>query len=111
MLKSGIKHSIVSIVAYTPKKRKSKQLYDLLKRHVTVLRKENLVTKRPSVLLKSNEGYVEIFEWKSGKSIDDAHKNSTVTKMWAKFNVCCEYTPLEKLEECKMMFANFKPLN
>lgn len=111
MLKSGIKRPIVSIVAYTPKKTKSKQLHDLLKKHVTVLRKENLATKRPSVLLKSNAGYVEIFEWKSGKSIDDAHKNSNVTKMWAKFNDCCEYTPLVKLEECKMLFANFEPLN
>ena len=111
MLKFRMKHPIVSIVAYTPKKRKSKQLYDLLNRHVTKLRKEKLVTKRPSVLLKSKEGYVEIFEWISGKAIDEAHRNKKVIKMWGEFNECCEYTPLVDVEECKMMFANFEPIN
>lgn len=112
MLNSGINNSIVSIVVYKPKEGKSEKLYDILKEHVTILRNEGLVTSRPSTLLKAKDGtYIEIFEWISGKAIDDAHNNIRVQEMWNIFHDACEYIPLSNLEESKMMFAGFEPVN
>jgi quinol monooxygenase YgiN len=99
------------IVAYRPKPGKSAELLELVRSRVPTLRKEDLVTDRTPVLMRSRDGtIIEVSEWKSREAIDAAHKNPNVLAMWNKFFAVCDCVPLNTLAEAEEMFAGFEPV-
>jgi hypothetical protein len=54
---------------------------------------------------------IEVFEWKSKTSIDEAHHNDDVKTLWARFEECCTHVPLSNLDECRALFAEFSPVS
>jgi len=100
------------IAAYRPKKGKERLLRDVLKDHLPILRKEELVTDRPPYLMRAADGtFVEVFEWKSAAAVEAAHGNSAVQAMWVRFEEACTYEPLLNLKESKDRFANFEAVD
>ena len=96
------------IVAYTPKPRKEQQLVAAVKKHLAVLRAEQLVTDKPGLVMRAVDGtIVEVFEWRSADAIGQAHANPSVQALWAEFGAACDYTPLARLRESHDMFAEF----
>jgi hypothetical protein len=96
------------IVAYRPKRGKDNELLAAVKKHLQVLRTEELVTDKPAYLMRGTDGtIVEVFEWKSVESIQQAHNNLAVQALWADFGVACDYVPLHQLAEAQQMFAEF----
>ncbi len=96
------------IAAYRPRSGKEDALRRILKDHLPILRREGLATDRPPYLMRASDGtFVEVFEWKSAKAVEDAHHNANVLKMWARFEEACEYVSLTSLEETKGPFPNF----
>ena len=70
---------------------KDGELAGLMKTHLERLKKEDLVTGRKSIIMRSSDGtVVEIFEWKSEKAIEQAHTNPNVMKMWSEFEQVCK---------------------
>ena len=103
---------IYAIAAYRPKKGKERLFREVLKDHLPILRKERLVTDRPSYLMRASDGtFVEVFEWKSGAAIEQAHQNPAVRAMWARFDEACTYESLANLKESKDTFANFEAVD
>ena len=101
----------ISIACYKPKEGKEAGLLEAVKNHLPVLKKEGLVTDRKSIVMRSKNGsIIEVFEWKSTKAIEDAHKNPAVGELWKVFNEVCTYENLGTLEEIKDMFAGFEPV-
>ena len=97
---------VVVIVAYRPKPGKENELVDLVRSRVPTLRKENLVTDRVPIIMRSRDGtIIEVSEWKSQEAIDAAHKNPNVLAMWNKFFAICDCVPLNTLAEATEMFA------
>jgi quinol monooxygenase YgiN len=100
------------IVAYKPKPGKSEELKQLVASHVPDLAKLGLVTNRQPVIVEAADGtIIEVFEWASAEAIQQAHSNPGVHKIWAAFNECCDYVPLNTLKESGDLFAGFRPLN
>ena len=100
------------IAAYRPKPGRETELDQLVAGHVFLLRAEGLVTERPPYVMKSSDGTViEVFEWKSKTSIDEAHHNDDVKTLWARFEECCTHVPLSNLDECRALFAEFSPVS
>lgn len=100
------------IVAYRPKAGKESELLDLVRSRVPTLQKENLITDRVPIIMRSKDGtIIEVSEWKSQAAIDAAHRNPNVLAFWEKFFAVCECVPLNQLVEANEMFANFEPLN
>jgi quinol monooxygenase YgiN len=96
------------IVAYTPKAGQERQLLAALKKHLQVLRTEQLVTDKPAHVMRAGDGtIVEVFEWRSAEAIHEAHSNPAVQALWGEFGTACDYTPLTKLAETQQMFAEF----
>ena len=61
---------------YRPHEGKDAELRELIKKHIPTLRRLELVTDRAPILVKSKNGtYIEIFEWKSAESADQAHQH------------------------------------
>ncbi|MBK6265109.1 hypothetical protein JKA74_08670 [Marivirga sp. S37H4] len=102
----------IVIVGYRPFPGKESQLMELMNIHWQTLDKENLVSARKPVLMKSLDGTViEVFGWKSKEAMDLAHSNETVLKIWEKYAEVCEYVPIAELTESKHIFSEFSPLN
>jgi quinol monooxygenase YgiN len=100
----------IVIVAYKPKPGKGQALKELTKTHVSRLKKEGLVTDREPVIAETADGtLIEVFEWLSDEAIQNAHKNPAVLQMWAEYAEVCDYVPLNTLQECGNLFAEFTP--
>jgi quinol monooxygenase YgiN len=105
-------NGVVVIVAYRPKPGKNDELLQLVRNRVPTLRREDLVTDRVPVIMRSRDGtIIEVSEWKSRAAIDAAHKNPRVLEMWSKFFELCDCVPLNTLDEAKEMFAGFEPVS
>jgi quinol monooxygenase YgiN len=99
------------IVAYTPKPGKEAHLLEAVRKHLNVLRAEQLVTDHPASVMRAADGtIVEVFEWRSAEAIGKAHGNAAVAALWSEFGEACDYTPLGKLAEAQHMFAEFDPV-
>ncbi len=100
------------IVAYRPKPGKDKELHELTKTHHPILLQLGLATDRIPVIMLAKDGTViEVFEWVSAETIQQAHKHPEVLKMWAAYADACDYIPLSQLEEASNMFADFTPFH
>jgi len=100
------------IASYMPKAGKEAELLEILKEHVPILRNLGLATDKAVHIMKAKDGtIVEVFEWESEEAIAKAHKHPVVLEMWKKFEACCDYIPLNDLEEVKSLFAGFEPVN
>jgi|SRR5688500_15443865 quinol monooxygenase YgiN len=96
------------IVCYTPKQGKEQALLAAVRKHMQILREQELVTERPAYIMRARSGaIVEVFEWRSAQAIERAHSNPAVLRLWDEFNAACEYTPLVQLSEAQQMFAEF----
>jgi quinol monooxygenase YgiN len=74
---------VCPIVAYRPKPGRESELLELVRSRVPTLRREGLVTERPSIILRAKDGtIVEVSEWKSPEAIEAAHHNPNVLAMW-----------------------------
>ena len=102
----------IVIVAYKPKAGKSDALKQLMKTHLPILKREGLVTDRPSIIMEAEDKtIVEVFEWLSEEAVRQAHTNPQVLKMWKEYFEVCDIVPLNTLSEAGSMFASFTPFN
>ncbi len=100
----------IVIVGYKPKPGKAEALHQLMREHVPILKSQDLVTDRASIMMEAKDGtIIEVFEWKSQVAIDQAHSNPEVLKMWAKYEEACDYIPAGQVEEIASLFSGFKP--
>ncbi|OOG50904.1 hypothetical protein [Rhodanobacter sp. C01] len=96
------------IVAYKPKPGMDEALLAAVKKHVAVLRSEQLVSDRAPYAMRAADGtIVEVFEWRSADAIHQAHANAAVQALWDEFGAACDYVPLANLAEAQQMFAEF----
>jgi hypothetical protein len=85
----------------------SDQLLTAVRKHLQVLRGEDLVTDRPAYVMRAADGtIVEVFEWRSAEAIAKAHQTPPVQALWAEFGAACDYRPLSSLAECQQLFAD-----
>lgn len=100
------------IVAYRPKPGKADILLAEVRDHVHLLRSEGLATDRHATVMRAKDGaIIEVFEWASPAAIAEAHANPRVQQMWARFAQCCDYAPLNTLNESADLFAEFEPVD
>ena len=104
--------SEIVFAIYKPHENNEHELKELISKHVPILKTNNLITDRESILAQSNNGnYIEIFEWKSNDAIEEAHKNPEIQKLWDEMEKVCDFTNLESIEEVKDYFPQFTLIN
>jgi quinol monooxygenase YgiN len=102
----------IVIGVYAPKPGCYESLLQLLRDHVPLLRKLDLATVRPAIVMRSVQDQVilELFEWKSPAAMEAAHQHPDVLAMWGKLSELAENKPLAALLETRDLFAEFEPL-
>lgn len=100
------------IAAYRPKPGKALELRRLVDVHRKALDAANLITAKPTVLLRarSDGTLVEIFEWISAKAADEAHQNSAIRAIWSKLAKVADIIPLSAVQEAGKVFSHFEAL-
>jgi len=105
-----VKPEIV-IAMYRPNEGKDAQLQELLRQHSPALRRLELITERPTMLMRSKNGtYLEILEWRSSDSSALAHKHPEVAKIWEAMGPIATFPALASLEEANGRFPHFEPV-
>lgn len=103
--------SRVVIACYRPKPDKQEALRELMKDHLAILKSQDLVTDRTSIMMEAEDGtIIEVFEWKSEAAMESAHTNSVVQAMWEEYAEVCEYVPVADVAEAAQVFSEFIPL-
>ena len=104
-------HGDMVIVAYRPKAGREETLARLVAEHVPSLRRWDLATDRPHLVMRATDGTViEVFEWREG-AVAAAHKDARVHGLWARFEEACTIIPLRDVAETAEMFATFVPVD
>ena len=100
------------IAVYRPRKGKAKALLEIVGDHVPTLRRLGLVTSREAIVGKAEDGsIIEIFEWVSDEAIDRAHHDPTIQRIWKRINSASDCVSLSALNESRMPFPSFEPLD
>jgi hypothetical protein len=100
-----------TIAAYRPRPGKAEDLMQLVREHHPVLQREGLATERRPYVMQAADGtLIEVFEWTSSGSSQDAHHNAAVQALWARFHDACDYVSLSALAEGQAPFASFVPV-
>ena len=101
----------ISVACYRPKPGCEEALLELVRNHLPPLRAEGLVTERPPIVMRTQDGnIVEVFEWVSQEAIAGAHTNPAVLALWKRFEAVCKYETPCKLAEFQTMFSHFEPI-
>lgn len=103
--------SSISVACYRPKPGCEEALLNEVRNHLPPLRAQGLVTERPSIVMRTQDGtIIEIFEWVSQEAIAGAHSNPVVLEIWKRFEAVCQYEVPANIPEFQRMFAHFEPV-
>jgi hypothetical protein len=101
----------VVIALYRPHPGKDAELRALIAQHLPVLRRLELVTDRPPLLLRAADGtYVEIFEWRTAESAGVAHEHPESARVWEAMGKVADFPALQDLAEARERFTHFEPV-
>lgn len=104
--------TVLAIATYTPKAGHEKELFELVKRHLPVLRELEFATDRSNYIAKSQDGtIIEVFEWTSLDAINAAHQHPAIANIWEKMTLIADFHPMTTLPEGKKPFPGFELLN
>jgi quinol monooxygenase YgiN len=102
----------VVIATYRPKPGQEKQLLEVVRTHVPILRQQGLATARPVQVLRASDGtLIEIFEWLSEEAVEKAHTNPVVQKLWERFGRVSDFGTLAGLPGAQQPFPHFEPVD
>jgi quinol monooxygenase YgiN len=103
--------SQIVIAMYRPHEGKDAQLRELIAKHIPALRKLELITDRPALLMRSANGtYLEIFEWRRADSAGQAHQHPAIAEIWEAMGAIADLPALSSLEEAEKPFPHFEPV-
>jgi hypothetical protein len=101
----------VVFALYRPHAGKDAELRRLLTQHLPTLRRLELITDRPAILVRAKDGtYVEIFEWRTADSAGLAHQHPEVAKLWEAMGQVSDFPSIDSLAEAKERFPHFEPV-
>ena len=104
--------SVLAIATYKPKAGHEKELFELVKKHLPILRQLEFATQRNNYIAKSQDGtIIEVFEWTSQQAIHAAHQHPAVAGIWEKMTLIADFYPLTALPEGSKPFPGFEVLN
>ena len=99
----------IVIAMYKPHEGKDAELTALIREHVPTLRRLELITDRPAMLLRARNGtYMEIFEW---RQVGVAHEHPEVARIWEAMELVADFASLSSLDEARRGFPHFTPIS
>ena len=102
----------VVFAMYRPHDGKREALKALVDVHLPTLRKFEMVTERPALLVEGSDGtFLEIFEWVSDEAAQQVHQLPEVSKIWEQMGAVADFVTLRELPEAGQTFPHFAPID
>ncbi len=102
----------IVIAMYRPNDGKRDEMLEFVKTHVPALRKYQLVTDRPTMLMEAEDGtLLELFEWVSAEAATLAHEHPVIAKIWEGMGKVGSFKTLSQLPEATKFFPHFAPID
>lgn len=102
----------IVMAMYKPKAGQDEALRAIMARHIPALRRRGLITDRPAMMLRAEDGtYIEIFEWVSPDAAVVAHRDPEIGKLWDEMAPIAEFPTLASLAEARRQFPHFAPVS
>jgi hypothetical protein len=101
----------IALILYSPRKGREQELIEMLQHNIPVMRKLGLVTDREQILAGTKDGsIIQIFEWKSQDSQEQAMAHPVVQEMWLKAGNISEFQKPAAVAEFNEVFSMFKTI-
>jgi hypothetical protein len=101
----------IALILYSPRKGRKQELIEMLQHNIPVMRKLGLVTDREQILAGTKDGsIIQIFEWKSQDSQEQAMAHPVVQEMWLKAGNISEFQKPAAVAEFNEVFSMFKTI-
>ena len=106
----------LAIAVYHAMEEKEEEFFSLIRAHWPVLWRRGLVTPRRPTVARSTTTpgvFLETFEWKSPASVDRAHRDPEVQRIWNAMAAIWQKpsATLARLPECQGQFTHFSILD
>lgn len=99
------------VACYKPNHGCEEALLELLRNHVPPLRAEGLVTERPSITMRSQDGtIVEVFEWVSEGVLKGAWQNGIVMDLQKRLGTLSRRVRASELPEFQNVLSYFEAI-
>jgi hypothetical protein len=96
---------------YKPHAGKDAALLRAVAGHLPVLRRLELITARPPIIVRAKDGtIIEVFEWASGDAAHKAHQHPEVAAVWETIGESADIATLAGLAEAGARFPHFEPV-
>lgn len=104
--------TVLAFATYKPKAGQENALFELVQKHLPILRDLQLATDRSNYIAKSKDGtIIEVFEWTSLKAINAAHQHPAIADIWEKMIMIADFVPMASLTEGQRPFPGFEIIN
>jgi hypothetical protein len=101
----------IALILYSPRKDREQELVEMLQNNIPVMRKLGLVTDREQIIARTKDGSIlQVFEWKSEDSQDQAMAHPVCQEMWLKVGNISEFQKPAVLAEFNEVFSMFETL-
>lgn len=102
---------ILVICSYKAKPERGDEAWRLIRSHVSILRRHDLVTGREVSHAAGPDGvFVEIFEWASEEKSRSAPTIHEIGEHWKAMAEVMDFVPLASLPQAQHPFAHFTPI-
>ena len=102
---------IMAIACYRAKPGFERKMLAAVKQNTPLLASRGLITDRPVIIMKSENGtLLEIFEWVSKSAKAKAHTTTEVMALWNQMMQLGKNVKLASVPEANDVFANFRPV-
>ena len=95
---------VTMLVSYYPKEGKERTLLSLLKKQWPTINRMGLVSEMPQTIWRASDKrtgrryFVELFQWKDGRSSGRAHRTPEVMAIWNPMTAILERMQLARVE-------------
>jgi hypothetical protein len=101
----------IALILYSPRKDREQELVEMLQNNIPVMRKLGLITDREQILARTKDGsIIQLFEWKSEESQDQAMAHPVVQEMWLKVGNISEFQKPAAVAEFNEVFSMFETI-
>jgi hypothetical protein len=97
------------LCVYRPRDGRATELEEYLPLEIATLRSRAYITQRVVPVCRTERGeYLAIIEWRTARSVDEAHADPVIVKLWDRKQELAEYVGVDGLARAELPFASYE---
>jgi hypothetical protein len=99
----------LALCAYRPREGRARELEEFLALEIGILRARGHITERRAPVCRTERGeLLTIVEWRTARSVDEAHADPVIVELWERKQDLAEYLGADGLARGDVPFASYE---